>query len=291
MHHQCRLSLLCSPQESDTNSTSSVWPISYVVILQEASDHAPLVSDQFVTYTGGTDLAILLNRSAFEPGAAVAVINEFSTSQDTWGMVALVVRGLLRRPSLSGAPTLTSCSVHVDNVVAKKRDASTSLLQAPRAHVLQHNVDFIGGYFNMCAFSYVAHVFADQGFAAPGSSLLWWPTQSMSEQGSSSCQNTRTDGALTLTAATSSTMRNWALDHEINQRTLPVFLLLRSTNIPCPSSRLERAAGRSPRVMQIHESSLPALSETPWFFSLGCCSPGKHGLCAQHPAPPGFPPP
>ena len=93
MHHQCRLSLLCSPQESDTNSTSSVCgSISYVVILQEASDHAPLVSDQFVTYTSGTDLAILLNRSAFEPGAAVAIINESSTSQDTWGMVALVVR-------------------------------------------------------------------------------------------------------------------------------------------------------------------------------------------------------
>ena len=31
-------------------------------ILQEASDHVPQVSDQFIAYTGDTDLAILLNR-------------------------------------------------------------------------------------------------------------------------------------------------------------------------------------------------------------------------------------
>ena len=40
--------------------------------------------------------------------------------------------------------------------------------------------------------------------------------------------------------------------------------------------------------MQNNASSVPALSETPWFFALGCCSPGKYGLCAQQPAPPGF---
>ena len=79
--------------------------------------------------------------------------------------------------------------------------------------------------------------------------------QSMSAQGSSSCQNTGTDGALTLTAATSSTMRNWAWDHEINQRTLPVFLHLRSTKIPCTSSRLERAAGEQERQKRRKKSS------------------------------------
>ena len=31
-------------------------------ILQEASDHVPQVSDQFIAYTGDTNLAILLNR-------------------------------------------------------------------------------------------------------------------------------------------------------------------------------------------------------------------------------------
>ena len=37
----------------------------HAVVLQEASDHAPLVSDQFNTYTGETDLAILLNKTTF----------------------------------------------------------------------------------------------------------------------------------------------------------------------------------------------------------------------------------
>ena len=83
------------------------------VILQEASDRAPPVSDQFVAYIGGTDLAMLLNKNTFEPDAAVTVITEASASKDTWCMVALVVRGLLRRPSLSGTPTVTFCSVHV----------------------------------------------------------------------------------------------------------------------------------------------------------------------------------
>ena len=55
----------------------------------------------------------------FEPDVAVAVINESSTSKDTWGMVAVVVRGLLRRPSLSVTPTVTFCSVHIHNVAAK----------------------------------------------------------------------------------------------------------------------------------------------------------------------------
>ena len=37
----------------------------------------------------------------------------------------------------------------------------------------QHNVDFIGGDFNMSAFSTVGNVFSDPEFAAPGNSLLW----------------------------------------------------------------------------------------------------------------------
>ena len=67
-------------------------------------------------------------------------------------MVVLVVRGLLRRPSLSVSPTATFCSVHIHNVVAKKRDASTDLLRRLHAHMLQHNVDFIGCDFNTSAF-------------------------------------------------------------------------------------------------------------------------------------------
>ena len=37
----------------------------------------------------------------------------------------------------------------------------------------EHNVDFIGGDFNMSAFSTVGDVFSDPEFSAPGHSCLW----------------------------------------------------------------------------------------------------------------------
>ena len=58
-------------------------------------------------YTGNTDLAFLLNKDSFEPDPIVLTFKADSTSKGTWGMVLLIVRGLLRRPSLSGTPTVT----------------------------------------------------------------------------------------------------------------------------------------------------------------------------------------
>ena len=57
--------------------------------------------------------------------------------------------------------------------MAKKRDASTELLQRLYGYMKEHNVDFIGGDFNMSAFSTVGNVFSDPEFAAPCNSLLW----------------------------------------------------------------------------------------------------------------------
>ena len=87
-------------------------------------------------------------------------------------MALLIIRGLLRRPSLSGTPTVTFCSVHIHNVVAKKRDASIDLLRRIHGYMKQHNVDFIGGDFNMSAFPTVGDVFSDPEFSAPGNSFL-----------------------------------------------------------------------------------------------------------------------
>ena len=86
--------------------------------------------------------------------------------------VLLIVRGLLRRPSLSGTPTVTFCSVHIHNVVAKKRDASIDLLRRLHGYMQQPNVDFIGGDFNMSAFSTVGDVFSDPEFSALDNSFL-----------------------------------------------------------------------------------------------------------------------
>ena len=103
----------------------------------------------------------------------VLAFRENSTSKRTWGMVLLIVRALLRRTSLPGTPTVTFCSVHIHNVVAKKRDASTELLQRLHGYMKQHNVDFIGGDFNMSAFSTVGDVFSDPEFSAHGNSFMW----------------------------------------------------------------------------------------------------------------------
>ena len=133
MHHQFRLSLLqWNPgpaRRNPTNIVSAACGKFHAVILQEASDHVPHISDQFMAYTGYTDIAILLNKDTFELKPKVNTFKADSTSKSTWGMVLLIVRGFLRRPSLSGSPTVTFCSVHTHNVVAKKRDASTVLLQ------------------------------------------------------------------------------------------------------------------------------------------------------------------
>ena len=113
-------------------------------------------------------------------------------------MVLLIVQGLLRRPSLSGTPTVTFCSVHIHNVVAKKRDVSTDLLQRLHGYMKQHNVDFIGGDFNMSAFSTVGDVFWIQSFqhlAIPFcGDLVRWKSRTVSALSSSSCQSVHMSG-------------------------------------------------------------------------------------------------
>ena len=188
MHHQFRLSLLqWNPgpaRRNPTNIVSAACGRFHAVILQEASDHVPHVSDYFRAYTDNTDLAILLNKGTFEPDPTVLTFKADSTSKNTWCMVLLIVRALLRRPSLSGTLTVTFCSVHIHNIVAKKRDASTDLLQFLHAKMLEHNVDFRGGDFNMSAFSTVSDVFSDPEFSAPvgtgcfgraTSGMYWFP--------------------------------------------------------------------------------------------------------------------
>ena len=177
MHHQYRLSV---PQwnpgpalRNPTNIIAATCGRFHAVLRQEASDHVPHISDQFIAYTGNTDLAILLNKDTFEPDPMLFAFKQDSTSKGTWGMVLLIVRGQLRRPSLSGTPTVTFCSVHIHNVVAKKRDASTDLPRRLHGYMQQYNVDLIGGDFNMRAFSTVGNVFSDAEFLASGNALLW----------------------------------------------------------------------------------------------------------------------
>ena len=254
MHRQFRLSLLqLNPgpaRRNPTNIVSAACGKFHAVILQEASDHVPHISAYFLAYTDNTDLAILLNKDTFEPDPFVTLFKVESTSKNTWGMVLLIVRALLRRPSISGTPTVTFCSVHIHNVVAKKRGASTDLLQVLHAKMLEHNVDFIGGDFNMSVFSTVSEVFSDPEFSAPGHSCLWG-------LGALDEQYRERTGFLIMPKRP----YEWRVDshgcYKIDNSALglgprdqsahlPVFLHLRNTNIPGPNSamRSEQAQQR-----------------------------------------------
>ena len=155
-HHQYRLSILqWNPGPARRNPTQIIAATCgrfHAVILQEASDQAPHITDQFIACTGNTDLAILLNKDTFELNPAVLAFNEASTSKETWSMLMV---------SFADLRSVTFCSVHIHNIVAKKRDASTDLLRRLHGYMHQHNVDFIGGDFNMSAFSTVGDVFSD----------------------------------------------------------------------------------------------------------------------------------
>ena len=244
MHHQFRLSLLqWNPgpaRKNPTNIVSAACGKFHAVILQEASDHVPHISDQFMAFTGNTDLAILLNKDTFEPDPKVNSFKADSTSKGTWGMILLIVRGFLRRPSITGSPTVTFCSVHIHNVVAKKRDASTDLHQRLHGYMREYNVDFIGGDFNMSAFSTVGDVFTDEEFSAPGNSLLWG-------LGALEEPNRECAGFLIMPKRP----HEWrvhshgcykfdnallGLGPRDQSLHLPVFLHLRNTNLPGPSS-------------------------------------------------------
>ena len=89
MHHQYRLCVLqWNPgpaRRNPTNIVAAACGRFHAVILQEASDHVPHISDQFIAHTGNTDLAILLNKDTFEPDPTVLAFRESSTSKGTWG--------------------------------------------------------------------------------------------------------------------------------------------------------------------------------------------------------------
>ena len=243
MHHQYRLSVLqWNPgpaRRNRTNITAATCGRFHAVILQEASDHVPHISDQFIAHIGNTDLAILLNKDTFEPDPMVLAFRENYTSKGTWGMVLLIVRALLRCPSLSRASAVTFCSVHIHKVVAKKRDASTDLLRRLHGHMKQYNVDFVGGDFNVSAFSTVGDVFSDPEFSAPGNSFLQGLgalEEPNRELGFSSCQSVHVSGVWIHTAATNMMTLHSALDPGDQTAHLPVFLHLRTTNLPGPDS-------------------------------------------------------
>ena len=150
IHHRYRLSVLqWNPGPARRNLTqiiAATCGLFHTVMRQEARDHVHHVSDQFIAYTGNI-------RDTFEPNPAVFAFQEVSSSKDTWGMVVRGTWTLATSFPFRLSHSHFYCCVHIHNVVAKKRDASTDLLCRLCTHMTQHNVDFIGGDFNMSAFS------------------------------------------------------------------------------------------------------------------------------------------
>ena len=106
LHAQYRLSLLhwnaSAARRQPTQLITAMCGAFNAVLLQEAPDHVQHISDQFLVYTDGDDLAILLNRDTFLPGAVKFPIIEETKSKKTWGLKALVVCGYLRRQPAGG---------------------------------------------------------------------------------------------------------------------------------------------------------------------------------------------
>ena len=123
MHHQHRLSLSLlqwNPEPARRNPTTTTCGLLHAVIVQEASDHVPHITDQFIAHIGDTDLAVLLNKDTVEPDPMVFAFREDSTSKGTWGMVYSSFEACWDA-FLFLAHRLSHfvCSVHIHNVVAK----------------------------------------------------------------------------------------------------------------------------------------------------------------------------
>ena len=255
LHAQYRLSLLQwnagAARRQPTQLITVMCGAFHAVLLQEAADHIPHITKQFHTYTNGDNLAILLNRDTFLPGAAQFPISEETTSKTTWGLKALVVCGYLRRHPIGGPKSVTLCTVHVHNVVAKKREAATSLLQLLYAHMKLLEVDFVGGDFNSAAKGIIADIFSDPEFMAPGyhsgGPEVSWVTTRIARD-SCVCHDDRSTGTSTSTGLTHSLTSNWDLMNVMKARI---------TQSSCTSGRHIFPAARAPP----YAVTLPELDE------------------------------
>ena len=121
----------------------------------------------------------------------------------------------------------------------------------------KHNVDFIGGDFNMGAFSTVDDVFSDPEFSAPGNPFLWG-------LGALEEQYRECTGFLIMPKRP----YEWRVDSHgcykfdnaalgfgprAQSAHLPVFLHLRNTYLPGPSSVMRSEQAQQRRFERRHD--------------------------------------
>ena len=131
----------------------------------------------------------------------------------------------------------------------------------------EHNVDFIGGDFNMSAFSTVSYVLSDPEFSAPGRSCLWG-------LGALDEQHRQRTGFLIMPKRP----YEWRVDSHgcykfdnaalgLGPRDqsahLPVFLHLRNSNLPRPSSIMRSEQAQQSRFERKHNKPERAKKRRP----------------------------
>ena len=120
-------------------------------------------------------------------------------------------------------------------MMAMKRDASFDFLRQLHTHMTQCDVYFVGGDFNMSAFSIIGDVFGNPEFPVPDNSLLWvigfgklkWRVHCFSP-----CPSVHMNGVWIHTADNA----DLAFDPRDTTVRLLVFPHLRTINFPCTDS-------------------------------------------------------
>ena len=192
----------------------------HAVLVQEAAYHIPHITKQF--HTHGRRQPGHLAQQRYVPARCGSVPDQRrNNKQNYMGLKALVVCGYLRRPPIGGPKSVTLCTVHLHNVVAKKRDIATSLLQRLYAHMLLLGVEFVGGDFNSAAEGIIADIFNDPEFMAPGyhsgGPEVSWATTRIARD-SCVCHDDRSTGTSTSTGLTHSLTSNWDLMNVMKAR-------------------------------------------------------------------------
>ena len=159
---------------------------------------------------------------------------------------------------------ITDCNILLSThsqCCGQKRDASTELLQRLHGYMKEHNVNCIGGDFNMSAFSTVGEVFSDTEFSAPGNSFLWG--LGALEEPNRECAGflimpkrpyewrVHSHGCNKFDNAT------LGLGPRDQSAHLPVFLHLRTINLPGPSSIMRSEQAEQRRFERRHNKHEP----------------------------------
>ena len=106
---------------------------------------------------------MLFNKDTFYPDISVKSIYLHDTrrvlqdhiveGEHGWVLQGVVSRASFRRAAASGQKVFTVLSLHINNVLAKKRGIAKKIIQTVRALMMSLNIDLVAGVFGGARFS------------------------------------------------------------------------------------------------------------------------------------------